>query len=54
MDVCCTFFYKRNEKKHALGNGIILYDSNKGEELPEFVKKNMEERDGYYYLKRSS
>lgn len=48
------FFYKRNEKKHALGNGIILYDSNKGEELPEFVKKDMEERDGYYYLKRSS
>ncbi|KOG99559.1 Vht1p [Saccharomyces eubayanus] len=47
------FFYKRNEKKHALGNGIILYDSSKGEELPEFVKKDMEEKDGYYYLKRS-
>ena len=45
------YFYKRNEKKHALGNGIILYDSSKNETPPAFVDTEMEERDGYYYLK---
>lgn len=45
------FFYKRNEKKNALGNGIILYDSSKGEEIPTFVKTDMEEKAGYFYVK---
>ncbi|CAR26347.1 ZYRO0B07612p [Zygosaccharomyces rouxii] len=45
------FFYKRNEKKHALGNGIILYNSDKGEEPPAWLETEMEERNGFYYLK---
>lgn len=46
------YFYKNNEKKHALGNGIILYDTDKGVEIPQFVQTDMEERDGYYYIKK--
>ncbi|KAL3229530.1 Vitamin H transporter [Nakaseomyces bracarensis] len=45
------FFYKHNEKNHALENGIILYDSSKGQEPPSFVSEHMVERDGYYYVK---
>lgn len=45
------YFYKRNEKKHALGNGIILYDTDKDIEIPQFVHRDMEEKNGYYYLK---
>ncbi|CCF59004.1 hypothetical protein KAFR_0F04090 [Kazachstania africana CBS 2517] len=45
------FFYKRNEKRHALGNGIILYNSSKGETPPEFVHTDMEQRNNYFYLK---
>ena len=46
------YLYKKNEKRHALGNGIILYDSSKGEAAPEFVTEDMELRDdGYYYVK---
>lgn len=47
------YFYKRNEKKHALGNGIILYDSSKGEDIPSFVRTDMQEKEGYYYVKDS-
>lgn len=45
------YFYKRNEKRHALGNGIILYDSSKGEDIPSFVKTDMEEKNGFFYVK---
>ncbi|CCD24736.1 Vht1p NDAI_0D04220 [Naumovozyma dairenensis CBS 421] len=49
------YFYKKNERKHALGNGIILYDSSKQENPPSFVTKEMEQRsDGYYYLKKQA
>ena len=48
------YLYKRNEKRHALGNGIIIYDSSKGEVPPEFITEDMELRDdGYYYVKDS-
>lgn len=47
------YFYKRNERKHALGNGIILYDSSKGEDIPLFVTTDMKEKEGYYYVKNS-
>lgn len=49
------YLYKKNEKRHALGNGIILYDSSKQEngKIPEFVSTDLEKReDGYYYLKK--
>lgn len=45
------YFYKRNEKKHAVGNGIILYNSSKGEKPPSYVETDMVEKDGYYYVK---
>lgn len=45
------FFYKRNEKKHALDNGIILYNSDKGEEPPAWLETEMHKQNGYYYLK---
>lgn len=46
------YFYKRNEKKHALGNGIILYNSAKGERPPEFIEMKLQQKsDGYYYMK---
>lgn len=46
------YFYKRNEKSHALGNGIILFDSSKGEKPPLFVEEDMKlKEDGYYYVK---
>lgn len=45
------FFYKKNEKKHALDNGIILYNTEKGEEPPTWLQTDMEKRDGFYYLK---
>lgn len=45
------YFYKRNERKHALGNGIILYDASKGETVPSFVESKMERRGEYYYVK---
>ncbi|SCU78081.1 LAMI_0A03356g1_1 [Lachancea mirantina] len=45
------FFYKRNEKKHALGNGIILYNSEEGKPVPKYVDTAMEKRGEYYYLK---
>ncbi|KAI8383614.1 probable Vitamin H transporter [Nakaseomyces glabratus] len=45
------FFYKNNEKKHALNNGIILYDSSKGENPPAFVNEHMREEDGYFFVK---
>ncbi|GAV52327.1 hypothetical protein ZYGR_0AG03180 [Zygosaccharomyces rouxii] len=45
------FFYKRNEKKHALENGIILYNSERGGEPPAWLETEMEEKNGYYYLK---
>lgn len=45
------FFYKRNEKKNALGNGIILYNSSKGESPPTFVETDMVLKNGYYYVK---
>lgn len=44
-------FYKNNEKNHALDNGIILYDSSKGQKPPSFVEESMVERDGYYYVR---
>lgn len=47
------YFYKREERKHALGNGIILYNSENGDSIPEFVKTKMEKRGEYYYLKDS-
>ena len=44
------YFYKRNERRHSLGNGIILYNSAKGERPPTFVDTDMElHDDGYYY-----
>ena len=48
------YFYKRNEKRNSLTNGIILFDSSKGESVPEFVGLEMEERDGYFYVKKKS
>lgn len=49
------YLYKKNERKHALGNGIILYDSSKPNEegkIPVFVETDLEQReDGYYYMK---
>ncbi|CCK70163.1 Vht1p KNAG_0D04170 [Huiozyma naganishii CBS 8797] len=46
------FFYKKNEKKHALGNGIILYNEEKGETPPAFIETDLELRsDGYYYVR---
>ncbi|EDO14583.1 hypothetical protein Kpol_337p5 [Vanderwaltozyma polyspora DSM 70294] len=45
------YFYKRNEKRHSLDNGIIIYDSSKGEEPPSYVETNMIQEDGYYYVK---
>lgn len=49
------YLYKRNERQHALGNGIILYDSSKPDKdggVPEFVATDLEQReDGYYYVK---
>ncbi|SCU93910.1 LADA_0G05512g1_1 [Lachancea dasiensis] len=47
------YFYKRHEKKHALGNGIILYNSENGQCAPEFVNSQMEKRGDYYYLKEA-
>ncbi|KAH3901048.1 probable Vitamin H transporter [Saccharomycodes ludwigii] len=44
------FFYKKNEKKRALGNGIILYDSSK-EDVPAYVSNLMVKRGDYYYVK---
>ncbi|KAK5779197.1 hypothetical protein RI543_003085 [Arxiozyma heterogenica] len=50
------YLYKKNERKHALGNGIILYDSSKPNEegkIPDFVERDLEQReDGYYYVKQ--
>lgn len=47
------YLYKRNEKQHALGNGIILYDSSQNDVVPEFVETDLEQReDGYYYVKK--
>ncbi|AMD18536.1 HBL366Wp [Eremothecium sinecaudum] len=48
------YYYKKQEKKHALGNGIILYDSSRDEDVPEFVNEVMEKRENYYYLKEAS
>lgn len=45
------FFYKKQERQHALGNGIILYNSDKGETPPSFVDTQLEKRGEYYYLK---
>lgn len=50
------FFYKKNEKNHAVDNGIILYNSDPEAHhpVPEYVEKYMEQReDGYYYLKEN-
>ena len=48
------YWYKKTEKRHALGNGIILYDSSKGEAPPSFVEEDLEQReDGFYYVKSS-
>ncbi|CEP60455.1 Vht1p LALA0_S01e11276g [Lachancea lanzarotensis] len=48
------YFYKRNEKKNALGNGIILYNSDHGEAPPAFIETEMEKRGEYYFLKEKS
>ncbi|SCV05910.1 LANO_0H17876g1_1 [Lachancea nothofagi CBS 11611] len=45
------YFYKRNEKKNALGNGIILYNSDNGEAAPAFIETQMEKKGEYYYVK---
>ncbi|CCE61766.1 hypothetical protein TPHA_0B00940 [Tetrapisispora phaffii CBS 4417] len=43
------YFYKRNEKRNALNNGIIIYNSDK-EEKPAFVENMLtEDEDGFYY-----
>ncbi|CCH62925.1 hypothetical protein TBLA_0I02690 [Henningerozyma blattae CBS 6284] len=46
------YYYKRLEKRNAFKNGIILYNSAKGENVPEFVVNDMEEIDGSYYFKK--
>ena len=45
------FFYKRQERKHAFGNGIILFNSSKQEPIPSFVEEDLVKRGEYYYLK---
>ncbi|KAL2707031.1 Vitamin H transporter [Kluyveromyces marxianus] len=45
------FFYKRQERKHAFGNGIILFNSSKQESIPSFVEEDLVKRGEFYYLK---
>ncbi|CUS20303.1 LAQU0S01e03576g1_1 [Lachancea quebecensis] len=47
------YFYKRNEKRNALGNGIILYNSDNGEHAPTFVDTLMERKGEYFYVKET-
>lgn len=44
------YFFKKNEREHSVDNGIILHNSSKGENAPEFVNLLTLREDGYYYL----
>lgn len=45
------YFYKRQERRHALDNGIILYNSKMSEPIPSFVESELVKEGEYYYLK---
>ncbi|KAL6944744.1 H(+)-biotin symporter [Hanseniaspora osmophila] len=45
------FFYKRNEKRNALINGIILYNDTNQQDVPEYVEEHLEKKGEYYYVK---
>ncbi|QEU61902.1 hypothetical protein KDRO_E07850 [Kluyveromyces lactis] len=45
------YFYKRQERRHALDNGIILYNSKMREPIPSFVESELVKEGEYYYLK---
>ncbi|AGO10930.1 AaceriAFR578Cp [[Ashbya] aceris (nom. inval.)] len=45
------YLYKRTERRRALENGIILYNSARSQQPPAFVASRMERRGDYYYLR---
>ncbi|AET38457.1 Vht1p Ecym_2758 [Eremothecium cymbalariae DBVPG len=47
------YFYKKNERKVALDNRIILYNTKKGIPIPSYVDTLMIKKGAYYYLKET-
>lgn len=45
--IVTLWFYKRQERKNAKENGIILYDSSKGE-LPLEVREYLDQQNGAF------